>query len=58
MKIDKLEIKLFELKYELLKVEHNNDSAAIRARKLLQDIRLECKNLRDEIQEFRHRERI
>lgn len=56
--IQKLDDLLVELKLELKKVDRGNQSAAIRARKILQEIRLESKNIRIQIQELKNRERI
>lgn len=47
-----------ELDKEMFKVERGNQAAGVRARKLLQDIRFECKNLRDQIQTMKQEERI
>jgi hypothetical protein len=54
--ISRLEQIMEELKQEMHKVERGNDSAAVRARKLLQDLRDECKSVRVAIQDWRNRE--
>lgn len=56
--LEPLHLLMQELEKEMFKVDRGNQSAGVRARKLLQEIRLECKNLRDKIQEIKNEEKI
>jgi hypothetical protein len=50
MAIEKLEQELEALKLEYAKFEKGNKSAGTRARKILQNIKRECQELRNDIQ--------
>ncbi len=54
MSIEKLEQEIEELKAEYVKFEKGNKSAGTRARKILQNIKSTCQELRVAIQETKN----
>ncbi len=53
MSIETLEQKLEALKLEYAKFERGNKSAGTRARKILQDVKSECQEMRNDIQKVK-----
>jgi hypothetical protein len=53
MQIEKIEEQLELLKVEWAKFERGNKSAGTRARKVLQDIKRTCQEMRDRVQEVK-----